>query len=145
MKRLVLGFAALAAVVCCAKDVTIDLDCNAAKRAFFSHGGIPIGYVDNPKAGDEAAVLACRRAGAWMFHTSVCDDATLAFLSKYGIRIVLVLDGDLKSMIATLTRLLEHLAHRTATKRLTDLALQHVHTLEERAEDGIGHDTTYGW
>ncbi len=104
MKRLVLGFAALAAVVCCAKDVTIDLDCNAAKRAFFSHGGIPIGYVDNPKAGDEAAVLACRRAGAWMFHTSVCDDATLAFLSKYGIRIVLVLDGDLKSMIATLTR-----------------------------------------
>ena len=104
MKRLVLGFVALAAVVCCAKDVTIDLDYDAANRAFFSHGGVPVGYVADPKAGDEVSVLAYRRAGAWLFHTSVCDDATLEFLSKYGIRIVLVLDGDLKAVIATLTR-----------------------------------------
>ena len=105
MRRLVIGFAALAAAfVCCAKDVAIDLDHQAAKRAFFSRGGIPVGYVADPKPGDEAAALACRRAGAWLFHTSVCDDATLAFLSEYGLRIVLVVDGDLKTAIGTLTR-----------------------------------------
>ena len=105
MKRLLIGFAALtAAFACGAKDVSIELDAGAAKRPFFADGVIPVGYAADPKPGDEAAALACRRAGAWLFHTSVCDDATLAFLSEYGIRIVLVIDGDLKTAVATLTR-----------------------------------------
>ena len=108
MKRLVLLSAALTtAFACAAKDVTVDLDCNSPKRAFFSHGVIPVGYMDSPRPGDEAAALACRRAGAWIFHTSACDDATLAFLDRYGMRMVLVLDGDLKTVVGTLTRILK--------------------------------------
>ena len=105
MKRLlVLSVALAAAVVCGAKDVSIDIDCTLPKRAFFTRGTIPVGYRTDPKPGDEAAALVCRRSGAWIFHTSKCDDETLAFLSEYGMRMVLVLDGDLKTVVSTLTR-----------------------------------------
>ena len=108
MKRLVLLSAALgAAFACAAKDVTVELDPASPKRAFFSHGVIPVGYMDTPRPGEEAEALACRRAGAWIFHTSACDDATLAFLDRYGMRMVLVLDGDLKTVVGTLTRVLK--------------------------------------
>lgn len=105
MKRLlVLSVALAAALSGGAKDVSIDLDCTSPKRPFFRDGTIPVGYSADPKPGDEAAALACRRSGAWIFHTSKCDDETLAFLSEYGMRMVLVLDGDLKTVVGTLTR-----------------------------------------
>ena len=105
MKRIVCLAALLAAGVAVAKDVTLNLDVNASRRAFFAGGAIPVGYAADPKAGDEAAVLAYRHAGAWLFRSSVCDDETLAFLSRYGIKLFLVLDGDLKDMVGAVTRI----------------------------------------
>ena len=69
------------------------------------NGSFRFGYGTDPVPGGEDAALACRRAGAWSFHSSKCDDATLAFLAKYDLRIFLLLDGEAKEMIGTLNRI----------------------------------------
>jgi len=105
MKGLATVFLAGMAFAAVAKDLTIAIDTTAPKRDAFPHYVPCVGYAADPKAGDEAAALACRRAGAWLFHTSLCDDATLEFCDLYGLRLFVVLDGDQKAAIATVNRL----------------------------------------
>lgn len=69
------------------------------------NGAFHFGYGADPIPGGEDAALACRRAGAWSFLSSKCDDATLAFLAKYDLRVFLLLDGEAKEMIGTLNRI----------------------------------------
>ena len=105
MKGLATVFLAGMAFAAVAKDLTIAIDTTAPKRDAFPHYVPCVGYAADPKAGDEAAALACRRAGAWLFHTSLCDDATLEFCDLYGLRLFVVLEGDQKAAIATVNRL----------------------------------------
>lgn len=88
-----------------AKEVTISLDSAVRGRSLFPNGALRIGYATDPVAGGEDAALLCRRAGAWSFRSSKCDDATLAFLAKYGLRVFLLLNGEAKEMIETLNRI----------------------------------------
>ena len=105
MKRFATVFLAGMALAAVAKDLTRSIDTTAPKRNAFPCDVPCVGYAADPKAGDEAAALACRRAGAWLFHTTRCDDATLEFCGKYGLRLFVVLDGDQTSAIATVNRL----------------------------------------
>lgn len=106
MKRMPVVLAAVAcAASLAAKDVTALVDVRAAPRPFYTDRFMRVGYVADPVVGGEDAALRCRRAGAWTFRTSKCDDATLGFCARYGLRIVLVLDGDRAGMIAALSRI----------------------------------------
>lgn len=93
------------ALVSFAKDLTLRIDTTLPERNAFPCDAPCVGYAADPRSGDETQAKACRRAGAWLFHTSVCDDATLAFCAQYGLRLFLVLDGDQKTVVATLSRL----------------------------------------
>lgn len=105
MKAFFLSALVCAAVVSSAADLTLSIDTKGPKRNAFPHGAPCVGYAADPLAGDESAVLACRRAGAWLFRTSLCDDATLEFCGQYGLRLFIVLDGDQKTVATTLNRL----------------------------------------
>lgn len=105
MRRAILLALSCAALQLCSKEVTISLDSATQGRSFRPDGALRIGYAANPAVGGEDAALACRRAGAWSFRSSKCDDATLAFLAKYGLRVFLLLDGEAKEMIETLNRI----------------------------------------
>lgn len=71
--------------------------------------GVPgFGYADDPVPGGEEAVLRCRQAGAWAFRTARCDDATLAFVTKAKIKVVLVLPPDPKKVSADLPRIVRN-------------------------------------
>lgn len=105
MRRAILLALSCAALQLGAKEVTISLDSATRGRSFRPGGALRIGYAADPAAGGEDAVLACRRAGAWSFRSSKCDDATLAFLAKYDLRVFLLLDGEAKEMIGTLNRI----------------------------------------
>lgn len=105
MRRAILLALSCAALQLGAKEVTISLDSATRGRSFRPDGALRIGYAADPAAGGEDAALACRRAGAWSFRSSKCDDATLAFLAKYGLRVFLLLDGEAKEMIGTLNRI----------------------------------------
>ena len=105
MKRLIPAVIACAALASAAGDLTLQIDTKGPKRKAFPHDAPCVGYAADPQAGDESAALACRRAGAWLFRTTLCDDATLAFCGQYGLRLFLVLDGDQKTLSATLNRL----------------------------------------
>ena len=94
-----------AALASGAGDLTLSIDTKAPKRDAFPHGAPCVGYAVDPQIGDEAAAIACRRAGAWLFRTALCDDATLQFCAQYGLRLFLVLDGDQKTVATTLNRL----------------------------------------
>lgn len=94
-----------AALMSAAGDLTLSIDTKAPKRDAYPHGAPCVGYAADPKAGGEETAIACRRAGAWLFRTSLCDDATLEFCDQYGLRLFLVIDGDQKSVAATLNRL----------------------------------------
>ena len=105
MKRLLLLCAAFAAFASSAVDLTIAIDTTGPRRNAFPHYVPCVGYAADPQIGDETAALACRRAGAWLFHTTCCDDATLEFCGKYGLRLFVVLEGDQTTAIATVNRL----------------------------------------
>ena len=105
MKGLVTVFLAGMALAAVAKDLTLSIDTTAPKRNAFPCDVPCVGYAADPQAGDEAAALACRRAGAWLFRTSLCDDATLEFCDLFGLRLFVVLEGDQKAAIATVNRL----------------------------------------
>ena len=119
MKRMLIAGAALfaAALPLLAKEVTAHVDAKAVPRQFYatgwgcekgsdySDGFLRVGYAADPVAGGEEAALRCRKAGAWTFRTTKCDDETLAFCSRYALRIVLVLEGDLKTCGANLARI----------------------------------------
>ena len=105
MRRAILLALSCAALQLGAKEVTISLDSATRGRSFRPDGAMRIGYAADPVAGGEDAALACRRAGAWSFRSSKCDDATLAFLAKYNLRVFLLLDGEAKEMIETLNRI----------------------------------------
>jgi hypothetical protein len=105
MKAFFLSALVCAAAVSSAADLTLSIDTKAPARQAFPHGAPCVGYAADPQAGGEEAAIACRRAGAWLFRTALCDDATLAFCAQYGLRLFVVLDGDQKEVIATLNRL----------------------------------------
>ena len=105
MKAFFMSVLVCAAAVSSAADLTLSIDTKAPARPSFPHGAPCVGYAVDPQIGDEAAAIACRRAGAWLFRTALCDDATLAFCAQYGLRLFLVLDGDQKTVAATLNRL----------------------------------------
>lgn len=106
MRRAAVVLAALsAALPLAAKNVTALADIHAAPRPFYTDGFLRVGYATDPLAGGEDAALRCRRAGAWTFRTSKCDEATLRFLHDYGLKAVFVPQGDLKSCVAALTRI----------------------------------------
>lgn len=105
MKGFITTFLAVAALTAAARDITLSIDTKAPKRNAYPHGAPCVGYAVDPKVGDEEAAIACRRAGAWLFRTALCDDATLEFCDKYGLRLFIILDGDQKSVSATLNRL----------------------------------------
>lgn len=102
-------FAVLAAAMMFAvkaRDITLAIDTTGSRREAFPHGAPCVGYSADPKAGgDEAFVLACRHAGGWLFHTTVCDDATLAFCAEYELRLFVVLSGSPKEVNKTFARL----------------------------------------
>lgn len=105
MKLVFLLAAVCAAFQLGAKDAVIALDSLAKGRSFRSAGAISFGYAVDPTAGGEEAAAACRRAGAWSFLSAKCDDATLGFLAKYGLRVFLQVDGEAKDMVAALNRI----------------------------------------
>lgn len=105
MRRVALLVLSCAVLQLGAKDVTISLDSAAKGRGFRSGAAMRIGYAADPAAGGEDAALAYRRAGAWSFLSSKCDDETLKFLAKYGLRVFLRVDGEAKEMIETLNRI----------------------------------------
>ncbi len=105
MKAFFMSALVCAAAVSSAADLTLSIDTKAPARPSFPHGAPCVGYAVDPQIGDEAAAIACRRAGAWLFRTARCDDATLQFCAQYGLRLFLVLDGDQKTVAATLNRL----------------------------------------
>jgi len=105
MKLVSLFVCTALALAAAAKDLTLAIDTTGPARDAFPHDAPCVGYAADPQVGDEEAVLACRRAGAWLFRSSRCDDATLAFAAQYGLRLFVVLDGDLKTIGATLARL----------------------------------------
>ncbi len=105
MKSLLTLLLAGAALVSAAGNLALSIDTKAPSRAAFPHGAPCVGYAADPQVGGEEAALACRRAGAWLFHTALCDDATLQFCAQYGLRLFLVLDGDQKTIVATLNQL----------------------------------------
>lgn len=78
---------------------------SGVRRSAIRYGSFRFGYGTDPVSGGDDAALACRRAGAWSFRSSKCDDATLAFLAKYDLRVFLLLDGEAKEMIGTLNRI----------------------------------------
>ena len=119
MKRMLIAGAALfaAALPLGAKEVTAHVDAQAVPRQFYatgwgnehgadySGGFLRVGYAADPVAGGEEQALRCRKAGAWTFRTTKCDDETLKFCSRYALRIVLVLEGDLRTCAGTLARI----------------------------------------
>lgn len=105
MKGFIISVIACVALASAAGDLTLSIDTKGPKRNAFPHGAPCVGYAVDPKAGGEEAVKACRRAGAWLFRTSLCDDDTLEFCDQYGLRLFIVLDGDQKTVAATLNRL----------------------------------------
>ena len=106
MRSALIALAALfAALPLAAKDVTAKADVKAKSRPFYTDRFLRVGYAADPAVGGEEAARRCRRAGAWSFRTSKCDDATLAFCQTYALRIVLLPDGDLKTCVADLTRI----------------------------------------
>ena len=105
MRKLIFAICVYVTIKATAGDLTLSIDTKGPKRNAFPHGAPCVGYAADPLAGDESAVLACRRAGAWLFRTSLCDDATLEFCGQYGLRLFIVLDGDQKTVATTLNRL----------------------------------------
>lgn len=105
MRNLLAIVFAGASLAAAAGDITLSIDTKAPGRNAFPHGAPCVGYAVDPQIGDEDAALACRRAGAWLFRTSLCDEATLQFCNRYGLRLFVVLDGDLKTVSATLNTL----------------------------------------
>ena len=77
MKAFFLSALVCAAAVSSAADLTLSIDTKAPARPSFPHGAPCVGYATDPQAGGEEAAVACRRAGAWLFRTALCDDATL--------------------------------------------------------------------
>lgn len=104
-RTLLLSAALIAALPLVARDVTAQADSRATPRPFYTDGFFRVGYAADPVVGGEDAALRCRRAGAWTFRTSKCDDKTLEFLHRYGLRIVLVPEGDMKTCVSALTRI----------------------------------------
>ena len=105
MKGLAIAFLAAVSSTAIARDMTLSIDTTAPKRNAFPCGVPCVGYAADPQPGDEAAALACRRAGAWLFRTSLCDDATLGFCDRYGLRLFVVLGGGQNEAVATVNRL----------------------------------------
>lgn len=105
MKGLYLLLLAFAAFAASAKQMTITITTDTPPRPSYPYGVPFVGYAADPQPGDESAVLACRRAGAWIFRTAKCDDETLAFCSRYGLRLFLVVDGERKDIVSNLTRI----------------------------------------
>ena len=105
MRNLLIATLACAALASAAGDLTLSIDTKGPTRKAFPHDAPCVGYAADPQIGDESAALACRRAGAWLFRTSLCDDATLEFCGQYGLHLFLVLDGDQKAVSTTLNRL----------------------------------------
>lgn len=113
MKRLPVILLAGMTLAAAAGDLTLSIDTKGTARNAFPHGVPCVGYATDPQVGGEEAALACRRAGAWLFRTALCDDETLAFCARYGLRLFVVLDGDQAAVAATLDRLAKS-PHREA-------------------------------
>lgn len=62
-------------------------------------------YADTPVPGGEDTVLKYRHAGAWTFRTASADEAMLKYAKAYGLRLVLLVDGEPKDMSAKLNAL----------------------------------------
>ena len=106
MRRTVIAAAVLAAAFpLLAKDMTARVIREAKSRPFYRDGFLRVGYVANPIAGGEDAAFRCRRAGAWTFRTSKCDDETLKFCRRYGLKIILLPKGDQKTCVGELARI----------------------------------------
>lgn len=106
MRRTVIAAAVLAAgLPLLAKDMTARVILDAKSRPFYTDGFLRIGYAADPLAGGEEAALRCRRAGAWAFRTSKCDDETLKFCQRYGLKIILLPKGDQKACVDDLARI----------------------------------------
>lgn len=89
------------------KDFKVMLNLEAPPIARVSQRLPGFGYVDDPKVGGEDTVLDYRHSGAWILKTKKCDDESLAFLKKYGIHVLLVLDGDRETIVGNLMRIHE--------------------------------------
>ena len=62
-------------------------------------------YADTPVPGGEDTVLKYRHAGAWTFRTASVDEPMLKYAKAYGLKIVLLVDGEPKDMSAKLNAL----------------------------------------
>lgn len=106
MRRTVIAAAVLAAgLPLLAKDMTARVIREAKSRPFYTQGFLRVGYATDPIAGGEDAAFRCRRAGAWTFRTSKCDDETLGFCQRYGLKIILLPKGDRKACVDDLVRI----------------------------------------
>lgn len=108
MKGVLLLLFAGVTLASAAREFTLPIDTTGFHRESLPYGVPFVGYSADPKAADDdASVAACRRAGAWFFRTTLCDDATLRFCNKYAMKLFVVLDGDKESNLAALRRLAE--------------------------------------
>lgn len=101
-KTLMLAAVACAALAIEAKDCKILVDQTAAPIVTTTKEFPGFGYVDDPRIGGEEVCLDYRHAGAWIFKSKKCDEATLKFLAKYDIRLLLVLEGSREEIAAKL-------------------------------------------
>lgn len=95
----------LISVVVKAGSFTIAIDTQSPARKVYADGTFRVGYCADVCIGDEAAALSCRRAGAWLFRSSQCDDATLEFCDRYALKMLVVLKGSQDDMVKTVKRL----------------------------------------
>lgn len=103
-------FAALAAALMMfqlsvAKDLELSVDRSGAALHDFRAWCPGFGYAADPVVGGEKAVLDCRHAGARLFRTAKCDEATLGFLKRGEMRVLLIVDGDASKISANLKRI----------------------------------------
>lgn len=106
MKTLFVLAAACAAGACAAgAELTLAADIRQPPLGEIPATTLGFGYAADPEPGDEAAALACRKAGAWTFLTSKCDERTLTFMRQYGLHAVFALDGAATDVRAKLNRL----------------------------------------
>lgn len=109
MNRILFALSVTVLALCApAKDCKFLIDPSAEPLVKVTKDFPGFGYVDDPKIGGEETVLEYRHAGAWVLKTKKCDDATLAFLQRNKIRLLLVLDGEREAVVADLKRICDN-------------------------------------
>ncbi len=88
-----------------AGDLELSVDRSGAALHDFRAWCPGFGYAADPVVGGEKALLDCRHAGARLFRTAKCDEATLGFLKRGQMRALLLLDGDARAVAADLKRI----------------------------------------